>query len=288
MSTSYPRTFPAANPIDVSITSRSGSVDVTAADVAEATVDLRPTRPGGDEAVAVIQRASVEQRGDGLLIEVSRQGTGPSLLPDPAIDIKVTVPLHSTADVKTGSADVRVGGGLGDASLRTGSGDITAAGCAEVLAKTGSGDIRADGVSTIRASSGSGNVYVENCHGPVDVNTASGDVRAAALADHSELNTASGDIEVGVITAYASAKTASGDVRVRHIVQGALEAKTASGDVTIGVASGTAAKLDCTTVSGRVRSDLDATEAPAEGERTVAVSAKTLSGSITVTRSNRP
>jgi hypothetical protein len=36
---------------------------------------------------------------------------------------------------------------------------------------------------------------------------------------------------------------------------------------------------------GEVRSDLDPTDAPAESDRTVTVAAKTVSGSITVTRS---
>jgi DUF4097 and DUF4098 domain-containing protein YvlB len=283
--TNYPRTFPAAAPLDVSITSRSGSVDVTAADVNEASVDLQPSRPGDGESIAVIERASVEQWDNTLRIEVSRQGTGPSLLPDPAIDIRVTVPLRSTVSVKTGSATIRASGGLADASLSTGSGNITAIGCAEVLAKTGSGDIHADDVSAVQASSGSGDVKVDRCTGRVDVQTASGDVRVTGIYRRSELHTASGDIEIGSLSSDVNAKTASGDIRIRHTQEGALDAKTASGDVSIAIAPGTAAKLDCSTISGKVRSDLDPTDAPAESDRTVTVAAKTVSGSITVTRS---
>nr|WP_246221070.1 DUF4097 family beta strand repeat-containing protein [Phytoactinopolyspora mesophila] len=272
--------------MDVSITSRSGHVEVLAADVSEAEVHLRPSRSGDTEALAVIERATVEQHGNSLRVEVSRQGTGPSLLPDPAIDIQVTVPQASTLTVHTGSANIRAGGGLAETSLHTGSGNITAIGCTDVLTKTGSGDIQVDDVSSVRASSGSGNVNVERCAGRVDVNTASGDVRVTDLAGDSELRTASGNVEIGSMSARVTAKTASGDVRVQRTVEGTLEAKTASGDVTIGVASGTAAKLDCSAVSGRVRSDLAPTDAPADGDRTVAVSAKTVSGAITVTRSN--
>ena len=58
------------------------------------------------------------------------------------------------------------------------------------------------------------------------------------------------------------------------------------GQITIGVLAGVAAWLDLSSKEGRVRNHLDDDRAPAEGEQSVAVRARTQFGDITVGRAS--
>ena len=60
--------------------------------------------------------------------------------------------------------------------------------------------------------------------------------------------------------------------------------KAASGDVHAGVTNGTAAWLDVHTVSGHVRSGLDAADAPTSDDRKVRLQLSTVSGDIELVR----
>ena len=55
--------------------------------------------------------------------------------------------------------------------------------------------------------------------------------------------------------------------------------------ITIGVAEGTAAWLDVSTLTGRVIQELEQTGAPADGQQRVEITAHTVSGNLRVHRS---
>lgn len=283
----YPQTFPAEQPIAVSITTRAGSVSVSAADVPEVTANLQPTGLRNSASREVIENTLLDFHDGVLRIEVPQKAMRwTSLqLTDPGVDIAVTVPRQSTASIKAGSADVRAANGLADVTIEAGSGDVTVDGCADVSVRTGSGDIHLQNVAAAKAHTGSGDVLVESCADGMTITSGSGDVEIAQVLGHSEIQTASGDIEVGTIEAAARLKTASGDVEIQRAMDGEMQVTTASGDIEVGVTAGTAAKLDCSSVSGRVHSDLDPADAPAESERAVILTARAMSGSISITRS---
>jgi hypothetical protein len=63
-----------------------------------------------------------------------------------------------------------------------------------------------------------------------------------------------------------------------------VRARSVSGGVRVGVAQGVAALLDLHSVSGRVRSELDAAGAPVDGEKHIELSLSTVSGNVSVAR----
>jgi hypothetical protein len=63
-----------------------------------------------------------------------------------------------------------------------------------------------------------------------------------------------------------------------------VRAETARGDVQIGVPDGVPTYLDLKTVTGQIRCDLEPGEKPAEGERSLTLRARTVSGDISVVR----
>jgi DUF4097 and DUF4098 domain-containing protein YvlB len=287
--TDYPKTFDVTGALDVSIELGSGDVSVTAAGDSEAVVTLRPGRAGDRDALDLIARSRVDLRGSSLRIDVPRT-IGFRSHPD--IVVEVTVPTNSTVAVKVGSADVRLDGSFGDTAITTGSGDVWVGSCGDAKVGTGSGDVRLGQVGSVSGKTGSGDIVIARAAGSVKLGSGSGDIRVDELGADAELSTASGDIEVGAMAEDVSvmqsvrASTASGDIAMKRAVAGELEFKAASGNVTVGVVDGTATLLDCSSVTGRVRSELTPSGAPDDGnDRRLFVKARSVSGAINIRKS---
>ena len=279
----YPRTFVADGPLDVKVEIGSGHVSLTAADTSEATVSLRPARTGDGDALDLIARSTVDLRGSSLYIEVPRTV---GFRQHAELVVEATVPDMSTANLKSGSAGIRLAGTFGDIGIKTGSGDVHVEAGAHVKVGTGSGEVSLGRVDEAWAKTGSGDIAVEAVAGDVTLSSGSGDVRVSEIDGNASISTASGNVDVRTSSGALGVKTASGDVAVRRAFAGELEAKTASGRVTVGVPEGTAVLLDCRSVAGQCRSGLTASAAPAEGdEQRLQVRARTVSGNIDITRS---
>ena len=97
--------------------------------------------------------------------------------------------------------------------------------------------------------------------------------------------TGSGDVEVDRLGGTLVTKSGSGDLVVRRATSGSVKANGASGSITIGVAQGTAAWLDVSTLTGRVIQELDQTGAPTDDQQRVEITAHTVSGDLRVHRS---
>ncbi|MFY0409880.1 DUF4097 family beta strand repeat-containing protein [Solicola sp. PLA-1-18] len=253
-------TFDTPDPLSLSVRLGAGSVTVTASDTATSTVDLAAH---GDEARTLVDRATVEQPGRDLLVDVprARGHRGADL------DVTVSVPTGSDVRVATDSADITLTGRLGTVVVSSGSGDVSveaAAGAAEV-------------------TTGSGDVEVGTVDGPVSVRTGSGDLRVRRAAAEAELKSGSGDLTVDDAGGDVVLKSGSGDLTVGRVGASRVQATNASGSVRVGVADDLPAWLDLSTVTGRVTSDLDAAE-PADGEPYAQVHAKTVSGDVVVAR----
>lgn len=278
------RTFPATEPLAVSIELGSGDVAVTAADVSEAVVTLTPASAGDPDALDLIARSRVDLRGNALRIKVPRV-TGFRLHPD--VVVRATVPIGSSVGAKTGSADLRLDGTFGEMSLKTGSGDVWVDASGDAAVSTGSGDVRLGLVDAASVKTGSGNISVERSRGDIELTTASGDVHVADVGGDAQLNTASGDVEVGSSAAEVAAKSASGNISVLRARGGEVRAKSASGNVAVAVATGTATLLDCSSITGGIRSELEPVDQPADdSEEKLSVRARTVSGSITIRRAS--
>ena len=71
---------------------------------------------------------------------------------------------------------------------------------------------------------------------------------------------------------------------VATAVRGAISAFTSSGEVGVGVAQGTAARLDLITGSGAVTNLLESADGPADGDDTLLIHVRTGSGDIDIHR----
>ena len=266
--------FPVAGPVQVDLRVRSSDATISAEEVSSAAVRLI----GADD---LASRSRVELVGDVLEIEVPQLRTSLFSVGGGRLRVEVVVPTGSSVTAKSGSGDLRLTGALDTLELRSGSGDITAASGQRVSTVTGSGSSRVERAGTVEATAGSGDVWVGEAD-EVRARVGSGDI-TIDRARQVRGNTGSGTVRVGEVS-DAHLGSGSGSVKVRRATGGEIKATAASGSVTVGVADGVAAMLDCQSITGRVRSELEPTGEPGEDEASVVLRLHTTSGSITVLR----
>ncbi len=276
-------TFETPHPVSLKVELWQGQVTVHAADTTTSTVELEAL--GNDSAAQeMIDNTTVEQRGDELVVLMPKIRGG-LFRRQGDVMATITVPTHSSAKIETASADVDTHGELGDLKISTGSGDLELDTVASADLKTGSGDVElrtARGNCSVKG--GSSDISLDEVGGHADILAGSGDVVVGQIGGTLKIKTGSGDIVVKHAGDGVDAMAGSGDLLVRRIDHGKLKAKTGSGDVTVGVADGTAAYLDITTVTGDVTSSLDASDAPGDGDQTVELIIQAGTGDVVLQR----
>lgn len=223
----------------------AGLVEIETAETTETTVRLEALRD--DEVTrSAIASARIEAHGDEVTVEIAKGGWG-FLGRSPSVGIRVSCPVGSSVDCTTASADVSARGSVSRASVKTASGDIALErATAELDLESASGDVR-----------------VTAAGGAARLKTVSGDIRLDSVEREATLNTVSGDVEVGAAAGPLAVTTVSGDQRIRSIRSGEIRLESVSGDVEVGVSAGTRVRIDATSTSGDVGSELDVREAPA-------------------------
>jgi DUF4097 and DUF4098 domain-containing protein YvlB len=276
-------TFSTPQPVRLRVEVWEGTITVLAEETDTTTVELVPESSGG-AAVELIDRATVEQRGNEIVVLLPksrgglfRRGSG--------VSATIHVPLTSAASVQSASADMELLGVLGEVQAFTGSGDIRIEHAQVCTVRTGSGDVSIGTVhGTCAVKSGSADVAIELVAGDCDLMTGSGDLSIGTVAGRLTVKSGSGDVTVTTGDGDVDAMAGSGDLTFNRVQHGQVKARTGSGDVAIGVASGTAAYLDIMTMSGDVHSELDGAEGPGDGDPTVKIRVVSGSGDVVLQR----
>ncbi len=272
-------TFPVQGPVALVVRAPAGAVEIEAAEVSEATVELEALRDGAESAV---ESATVELRGGSehpeLLIDIQhglrfggRRGPKVSIIlgRGPSVRVGVRVPVGSSVEVVTDAADVNGKGMFQRADV-----------------KSATGDVRFDEIEgDARVKCVSGDVTIGSVGGEATVNSVSGDATIGRVAGQAFLHSVSGDIELREGAASIQAKTISGDVRIGSAAQGEVALQSVSGDLTLGLRSGSKLWVDARSTSGDTTSELElGDKPPSNGGPLVELSAKSVSGDIRVVR----
>lgn len=266
--------FPVTGPIQVRARVRASDVTITATETPTAAVQLT-----GDRDLA--ERAHVDLVGGTLEIDVPQVRVGIFSGFGSKLRVEVTVPIGSSVLGKSGSGDLHTAGDLAEVELRSGSGDVQIGSADRATTVSGSGNARVDRAAAVESSAGSGTISIGTAE-EINARTGSGDI----IVDHAARlrgSTGSGDLRIGE-TSMATLRSGSGSIQIKMVRSGEVGATTASGSLTVGVADGTPTLLDCQAVSGRVRSDLEPSGEPGEGEDSVVLRLRAVSGNITVLR----
>lgn len=276
-------TFPTPAPIDVKLDLAAGEARITATDRDDTVVEVAPRDPSRPADVRAAEQTRVELADGRLLVKTPRHGL--TLSRGWAVSVTIALPSGSRVEGHTGVGELRAEGTLADCTFKTGAGAIRVGETGPLTVVSGAGDISveaAHGATTVVTGSGAvrvgavgGDVSVKNSNGATTIGDAGGDVRVKA---------SNGDITVDRAGGALLAKTAMGNVRVGAVRRGDVELRTAFGTIEVGIAEGTAARLDVRTEYGSVRQELEAASAPPPAAPTVALKARTSHGDITIRR----
>ncbi len=275
--------FQTPAPVRLRVEIPTGRIMVTAEASEVTRVEL--TAVHGDAAAkAWIADAEVTQNGADIMVRVRKAGLTLFGVGG-AVEARVHAPLGSAAFLSTGSGRIETTGRLGEVNASSGSGTMRLDDCGEARARTGSGDIAiASSTGSVDAETGSGRITVGKVGANARIVTGSGHAELAEAMGDAKLSTGSGNIDIGQAGDSLEAFAASGNVQVRRADHGRVRAKTHSGHVSVGVAGGSAALLDITTLSGRVNSELESGGPPGEGEQRVELIITTMSGNVNLAR----
>jgi DUF4097 and DUF4098 domain-containing protein YvlB len=263
-------TFPLTGQINLLVKIGSGSVTVIARDdLTEATVVLTPRVASSD----IVERFTVEMQGPTLTVVGPKQGGGLADIfgnwrgNQNSVDVEVTVPTRTACKINTGSAPIALKGTCGGADVTTGSGDITL--------DTVDGDLR--------LRTGSADASVELVTGEANTRTGSGDVRFGETGGSLHAGFGSGNLEIGTARGPVRSRAGSGDLRI-DAVFGDVDLGAGSGTITLGLPAGVSARLDVTSGSGRVHSDLPIEDQPLGNRGSITVRTRTGSGDVRLFR----
>jgi DUF4097 and DUF4098 domain-containing protein YvlB len=251
----------------------SGDVQIDALDGAETVVELVPlndsdaTRDAIDRTVVTANGAEVVveiESGRNWSFSIGNLGFGSA-----KVGVRITCPTGSELQCDTASADVRAEGTLGTTRVRTASGDVRLK--------------RIQGQLEVKTASG--DVNVEHAEGRATLQTVSGDTELRTAMNGLSVTSVSGDVGVGSVVGDLEVGTVSGDASVRAAGPGDVALKAVSGDVDVAVRRGLRVRLDVNSVSGKIGSELDVSDAPVRAEGPEAsLRVRTVSGDVKISR----
>jgi len=216
---SFQRTLQVTGPVNLDLTSGSGSVNVRtgSSSQVEITGHIKTTNWFGGDAEARIKRIEsnppIQQNGNDIRIgHVSDS----ELLHNISISYELVVPAETQLHSHTGSGSQSIEGIRRELDIESGSGSLKVS----------------DIGDTVRAQTGSGGIEIDRIKGNVRTKAGSGSIRATDIAGGFEGHTGSGHITLEqTASGSVRAETGSGGMELRG-VHGSLEAEAGSGTIT--------------------------------------------------------
>jgi Putative adhesin len=264
------RTFPVTGTLSVDCRVGLGSITVHARDaLTEATVTVAPR----DAASDVAERTEIDLHGSTLVVRAPKLAGVFDLfggrMSRSALDIDIDVPSGSGLKVVSYGADVVVEG-------RSGSADI-ASGSTRTQLDVVDGDLR--------LRYGSGPARVTRVTGSAVIKSGSGDARLDEVGERLVMACGSGNLNVGIAHGPVSMRAGSGRATI-GTAEADVDLVTGSGALSVGLRAGQTARLDVTTGSGDLRSDLPVEGTQPTGAPAITIRARTGSGDVRIVRAS--
>ncbi len=278
-------TFDTPEPISATVDVVVGDVRIAAGDRTDTVVDVQPSDPSSKDDVKVAEQTRVECAGGHLMVKTPKLRSWSLRSHGGSIDVTIGLPAGSHVHAAGQLVDVDLDGPLGDVKIKTGIGRVDVEHAARLNVKTGAGDISVDRATAhAEITAGSGDVRVGALDTTAVIKNSNGDTWVGVAGGELRLNAANGDIAVAEAHAGVGAKSANGDVRLGDVARGSVVLETKIGELEVGIREGSAAWLDVSSHTGRVRNELEASEAPDAAADSVRVRARTTIGDIVIER----
>jgi DUF4097 and DUF4098 domain-containing protein YvlB len=259
----FERTLKVSGPVDLTVSSGSGSITVQPSSDGSVRVVGRIyantwRRMSGSDVMDRVKKIEAQPPivQDGSRITIGKQDD--SLYENISISYDLMVPAATALNVNTGSGSIRVGALRGPVDTHSGSGsiEIGATGGA-VKASTGSGQITVDGAKgQLEARSGSGSIHLRGIAGNATVDTGSGSIEVEQTAAGTvQLTNASGSIKAWGVRGGLTARSSSGSIRIQGTPTDPWDVHTSSGSIHLDLPNEAKFTLRAQTGSGSINVD---------------------------------
>jgi hypothetical protein len=271
-------------PISVTIEFGVGNVRIAAGDRTDTVVEVRASDEADESDVKAAQQIRTDYTNGAL------QVTGPKRTFDfskktRSVDVTIELPAGSALSAHLQLGDFHCAGRLGECQLKT-TGNLWFERTGPLRVHTGAGHVTAGSIGgDADASTGSGKIRLGEVEGTAAVKNSNGDIAIDAVTGDARVRTANGDISIDRAGADVDAKTSNGSIRLGEVARGTVALGTAFGDLEVGIAGGTAARLEVNTGHGHVRNLMAAAAGPEAADETVEIRGRTSYGDITIRRS---
>lgn len=266
--------FDTTEPISVTLELISARVTLDAAAHPHTEVEIAPADGSAASARAAAETTVEFNRGS-LVIRTPRQrgslfGRGRQSTVDGSITVGIRLAPGSSVRGEAGLGRLHAEGRLGECRF-----------------KTASGDIRLQETGPLRLETALGAIAVGRVDGAAEVNNVSGPTEIGEVTGGLRVVGANGEVRVGRAAGDAEVKIANGGVTIGEVSAGTVQLETTVGSVDVGIREGVAALLDLRSLIGGVSNNLEGSAAPASGEKSVRVHARSLNGDIRVHRASQ-
>jgi DUF4097 and DUF4098 domain-containing protein YvlB len=245
-------------------------------------IEVTPVEAGRKADLRVAEQTRIELTGDVLTARAPRLGS--LLTRTGAIDVHVRLPEGSALDGENGMGEVVTEGSLGAVRLKTAYGDVRVEKAATVRLRCSAGDVSIGETGSAEVVATNGGVDIGRAGGPVKISNSNGGSHIGEAQGRIEVNGANGFVTIDRAHGDVAARNSNGRIEIGEVVRGNVTMTTAAGSLEVGVREGSAAWLDLHASAGKVRNELLTGGAPAEGEDSVAITARTHVGNILVRR----
>jgi len=254
----FQRTLQVTGPVNIDLSTGSGSVKVHAGNSGEVQVTghVKVTNWFGGDGEQLVKQITdnppVQQSGNDIRIG---HITDSGLLHNVSISFDLTVPPDTRLRSHSGSGSQTIEGIHGQIEIEAGSGALRISDIGDtVRAETGSGDIEINRVKgNVRVKAGSGSIRATDVAGGFEGETGSGHITLDQSAPGSvRAETGSGGMELRGVQGSLEATAGSGGITAEGNPIGSWTLNTGSGSVHLRLASDAAFDLNAHTSSGSI------------------------------------
>ncbi|HTF12899.1 MAG TPA: DUF4097 family beta strand repeat-containing protein, partial [Asanoa sp.] len=245
-------TYETPEPISVTLDLGAGEVRISASDRTDTVVEVRPSDEADESDVKAAAQVRVEYSNGVLRVTGPKARAFDFSRKTRSVDVSIDLPSGSQVSAQMQLGDVRCAGRLGECRLKTSAGNFWLERTGPLRLDTSAGHITADGITgNAEISTGSGKVQIGAVEGSAVVKNSNGDTTIDAVTGDVRVRAANGDIRVERAGAGVDAKTSNGAIRLGEVIRGAVVLESGMGDLEVGIADGTAARLEVNTGFGR-------------------------------------
>jgi Toastrack DUF4097 len=272
--------FDTPGPIAATVVVAGAQVRVTASDRIDTVVLVEPIDKASKKDVKVASKTKVGFADGHLSVKTTVSGDK-----DGSVAITMDLPAHSSLVAYLAHSDVHADGSFGECELHMASGQVQLDRINALQANIAAGEVAIGHIAGRANIDGAAfAMRISEVKEPVKLSSSGGQTWIGHASADLDLSSGSGGFDIDRADGSVTATTGDGAIRIGRLTRGRAELLNGSGNIEVGIAEGTAARVDANSERGSVRNSVPPQENPETSGTMVTVHARTRHGDIILQR----